>query len=576
MQPMLNKLEKIGQIYQIFDGEWLSPCLLAPKPHQENCFNIEDFVWRLCVNYIELNRLTKVIAYPIPRCDFAVMISMGTGRYRWILDAPHGFHQLAVDEVSQLKLAFAGPYTRKYTYRVMPFGVVNGPVIFVIFMHDCKADWDELATARGIPLNDGTSTTIIIDDIHGCSDSWTHALQYLACIFEICLHRNLSLNLQKCHLFTPRFEFVGNDMTEDGIHPAQSKFDLIRNWADPKTVRDISKLLRFANFYGCYIPWMEVRVRDLRALVHGDYDTVITPDMWTDKCQEQWEFLKHSIISDPCLTQYDPNLRIYLKTDFAQVGMGYVTTQPNKDPASLAAMHRENLGGECEFLRDPKNVGAPPLLRPISMGSRKNKGYELRLHSHLGEAFALDWAIGQNRLYCYAVRNTNISDCYSLKFVMTYEGNNSVVLGIQMRLMLWSMDIVHRTRDFNIDSDYMSKLAADTQFDPLLSKYLTYAAELRSKYPAPDGEMKEEHWLGYRKKKRSQHPPTDDFLPGVMIDGIPIEDLEKDKVESSHLLYLCQGVSTAIQHYADTFSIHPIKYHRQVTGPIRHYAITRS
>ena len=77
---------------------------------------------------------------------------------------------------------------------------------------------------------------------------------------------------------------------------------------------------------------------------------------------------------------------------------------------------------------------------------------------------------------------------------MTYEGNNAVVLRIQMRLMLWSMDIVHRTRDFNADSDYMSKLAADTQFDPLLSKYLTYAAELRSKYPAPNGEMLEEHW----------------------------------------------------------------------------------
>ena len=101
--------------------------------------------------------------------------------------------------------------------------------------------------------------------------------------------------------------------------------------------------------------------------------------------------------------------------------MGYVTTQPNKDPVSLAAMHRENLGGKCEFLSNSKDFGAPPSLRPISMGSRKNKGYELRLHSHLGEAFALDWAIGQNRLYCYAVRFTNISDCYSLKLVQSLQ-----------------------------------------------------------------------------------------------------------------------------------------------------------
>eukprot|EP00956_Cyclotella_meneghiniana_P041345 scaffold223534_cov34-Cyclotella_meneghiniana.AAC.1 len=393
MQPMIDKLQEIDQIYQVFDGEWLSPCLLAPKPHQEHVHNIDDYVWRLCVNYIELNRLTKAIAYPIPRCDFAVMISMGKGKFKWLLDAPQGFHQIRVDEASQAKLAFAGPYTRKWTYKVMPFGPMNGPVIFVIFIYDCKADWDELAESRGIFLNNGTGTVIIIDDIHGCSDTWESALAYLECIFEVCLHRNLSLNLGKCHLFTERFEFVGNDMTERGNHPAQSKFDLVRNWPDPITVRDISKLLGFANFYGSYIPWMELRVKDLRALVHGDYDRAITPDMWTDNCQQQWDFLKQSILSDPCLAQYDPNLRIYLKTDFAQVGMGYVTTQPNNDPVSLAAMHRENLGGKCEFLSNSKDFGAPPSLRPISMGSRKNKGYELRLHSHLGEAFALDWAI---------------------------------------------------------------------------------------------------------------------------------------------------------------------------------------
>ena len=213
------------------------------------------------------------------------MVSMGRGKFKWLLDAPHGFHQIPVDPDSQMKLAFAGPYTRKYTYKVMPFGPVNGPVTFDIFVHDCKADWDELVTSRDLPLNNGTGTTIIIDDIHGCSDTWNDALRYLACIFEVCLHRNLSLNLGKCHLFTARFEFVGNDMTEEGNHPAQSKFDLVRNWADPKTVRDISKLLGFANFYGSYIPWMEVRVKDLRALVYGDYDRVITPEMWTDECQ---------------------------------------------------------------------------------------------------------------------------------------------------------------------------------------------------------------------------------------------------------------------------------------------------
>eukprot|EP00956_Cyclotella_meneghiniana_P009861 scaffold13641_cov42-Cyclotella_meneghiniana.AAC.5 len=71
------------------------------------------------------------------------------------------------------------------------------------------------------------------------------------------------------------------------------------------------------------------------------------------------------------------------------------------------------------------------------MSSRKNKGYETRLHSHIGEACALDWACGVNRLYTWGARFTSISDCYSLKYIMAYEGNNLVVLRIQMRLSLW-------------------------------------------------------------------------------------------------------------------------------------------
>ena len=53
MQPMIDKLESIKQIRQVFDGEWLSPALLAPKPHQENVFDIDDYIWQLCINYMD-------------------------------------------------------------------------------------------------------------------------------------------------------------------------------------------------------------------------------------------------------------------------------------------------------------------------------------------------------------------------------------------------------------------------------------------------------------------------------------------------------------------------------------------
>jgi hypothetical protein len=57
--------------------------------------------------------------YPIPHCDFAVGFSFGKAKFRWLLDAPQGFHQIAINKASQEKLAFAAPYTRKYMAQLL-------------------------------------------------------------------------------------------------------------------------------------------------------------------------------------------------------------------------------------------------------------------------------------------------------------------------------------------------------------------------------------------------------------------------------------------------------------------------
>jgi hypothetical protein len=97
MQRSINALEKVGQISQIHDGQWLFKALLAPKPHQEHISDIADFVWRFCVNYIPLNQVTWQIAYPIPRCDNAVETAFG-GFWIWLYDAIMGYHQLSVSK----------------------------------------------------------------------------------------------------------------------------------------------------------------------------------------------------------------------------------------------------------------------------------------------------------------------------------------------------------------------------------------------------------------------------------------------------------------------------------------------
>ena len=117
------------------------------------------------MSYIALNTVTKIITMPIPRYNSAVGNSSGNSKYRWLMDAVSGYNQIRVAKSFRDKLAFAGPNCPKYTYLVMPFGPVNGPIIFIVFIHDLDFTWKTLACSRKMIIDDTQNLTLIVDII---------------------------------------------------------------------------------------------------------------------------------------------------------------------------------------------------------------------------------------------------------------------------------------------------------------------------------------------------------------------------------------------------------------------------
>ena len=114
MQKIIDNLLKTGFIIGDYDSPWNSNIVLAPKPHQEDCTEIDDFIWRFCISYVQLNLVTKIISYPIPRCDDAVMNEFGRANFFILIDAYSGYHQIKMSACSIDKTAFSGPHGRKY------------------------------------------------------------------------------------------------------------------------------------------------------------------------------------------------------------------------------------------------------------------------------------------------------------------------------------------------------------------------------------------------------------------------------------------------------------------------------
>jgi hypothetical protein len=210
-----------------------------------------------------------------------------------------GYQQLAVALASQENHAFQGPNAIKWTYTVMPFGPTNGPATFITFIHDIDSQWKAMAQQKGLIINDDMNTKIIDNDIFSWAKSLSMALIYIECQLRVCQAYQLSLSLQKSNIFPKRFEFVGIDVCSDGNRPAMSKHQLLEHWPQPETVRDVAKIIGFAQFYSKFIQQFVLWIAPLCNLTTKlEYTNPVSPH-WTTAAQDSFNKIKQAISSNP-------------------------------------------------------------------------------------------------------------------------------------------------------------------------------------------------------------------------------------------------------------------------------------
>ena len=168
----------------------------------------------------------------------------------------------------------------------------------------------------------------------------------------------------------------------------------------------------------------------LRTLIKGEYTDPIAQH-WTPDAEHAWKDLKDAIILDPCIQRFDHRKLVVLRTDFSSMGFGYILLQPGNEEASVKAVQDYRDGKGFSFM----TKGSTANLRPICFGAQKTRGNEVWLHSHLGEGFSGDYAINKCCQYVFGQRFVWVTDCYSIKFILSYEGGNPAILRLQMRLM---------------------------------------------------------------------------------------------------------------------------------------------
>ena len=474
MLKFLEDLKHNGLIREE-NGPWASSLVLAPKPHQEDIDDIDEYIWRMCVNYRPLNAVTRPYLFPIPRCLDALEGFAEAQGPIWFmtLDAMQGFHQIAVDPQSQEKLAFWGPDGRKYTYTVLPFGPMNGPSVYSAIMTILREDWNKLAAER-IPASVRYGDKNIIDDILLWSTDVTHLLTLLDCVASTFVKYRVSFKLKKCEYLQDRVEWLGHDLTPTGNLPAVSKFALIENWTLPTSAQQLHSNISFLSFYSRYLPWFEVKSSVLRRIRDQHKNKPIPAAFWDahpDLAAAFYE-AKASLLNSLELARIDPGQRFFLKTDWSNAGMGGILMQAASDDASQQALRDLEAGGDCTFdltLRGPR-------LRPVKFISRCCDEKESHFHSFVGEAAAGRWAIGRFRQYLWGHKFYWLTDCSAIKAIHSYDGTHHQLSRWAQDLLAFDFEIFHRPSRMMRDVDAISRFF----FEPSIAAYYAKAQSLHA------------------------------------------------------------------------------------------------
>ena len=98
---------------------WASPMVVVRK---------KDGTARICIDYRQLNSVTDIDAYPLPRIE-DILDAIGQSKFITTLDLAKGYWQVPVSVDDQDKTAFVSPLDL-FRFTAMPFGLCGAPATF--------------------------------------------------------------------------------------------------------------------------------------------------------------------------------------------------------------------------------------------------------------------------------------------------------------------------------------------------------------------------------------------------------------------------------------------------------------
>ena len=290
-------------------GPYASPILVVKKPHSTDL--------RCVIDYRKLNEVTVGDEYPQPVVS-ELLDTLKNAKYFSKMDLLSGFHQVRMAPEDRHKTAFTSPFGT-YSFEVMPLGLKNASKTFQRMVESVLRE------------HIGISVIVFIDDILVFSKTLEEHQKHLTEVLEKLKQNKLYLKPKKCEFFRDKVSFLGHVVSFNKVEMDPKKIQIVKDWGELTTKKDVQRFLGFANFYRRFIEnFAKIADPLYKQLVKTKNNAKVTP---TDESRQAQQRLIDMITASPILTIFDSAREQKVVTDASQEAIAAVLMQQGDDKA---------------------------------------------------------------------------------------------------------------------------------------------------------------------------------------------------------------------------------------------------